>query len=174
MKNLSSPFSLLLCLSICLVFGMPYQTVQAQSATPPEVGAATDPALEKRVMALSEQLRCLVCQNQTIADSHATLAIDLRNQVREKLAKGSSDREVMDFMVQRYGDFVLYNPPVKTTTWLLWFGPFALFGLAFLLLLARLKKVRQQVEPSNAQLKTALELLETPNLHSTSTDKGKV
>lgn len=85
-------------------------------------------------MALAEELRCLVCQNQTIADSHAELAIDLKNQVREKLAQGMSEKEVVDYMVQRYGDFVLYRPPVKSTTWLLWFGPFMLLigGIGFL------------------------------------------
>lgn len=93
-----------------------------------------DPVLEKRVLALSEQLRCLVCQNQTIADSHADLAIDLRNQVREKLAQGMSDQDVIDYMVQRYGDFVLFRPPLKASTWFLWFGPFLLLagGLGFL------------------------------------------
>jgi cytochrome c-type biogenesis protein CcmH len=85
--------------------------------------AATDVALEKRVMALSEELRCLVCQNQTIADSHAPLAVDLKNQVREKLASGMSERDIIDYMVARYGDFVLYRPPVKITTLMLWFGP---------------------------------------------------
>jgi len=95
---------------------------------------AADPVLEKHVLAISEELRCLVCQNQTIADSHADLAVDLRNQVREKLIQGMSDRQVVDFMVQRYGDFVLYRPPVKATTWFLWFGPFLLLlgGLVFL------------------------------------------
>lgn len=95
---------------------------------------AADPALEKHVLAITQVLRCLVCQNQTIADSHADLAIDLRNEVREKLVQGMSDQAVIDFMVQRYGDFVLYRPPVKATTWLLWFGPFLLLigGLVFL------------------------------------------
>jgi len=95
---------------------------------------AADPVLEQRVHAITEELRCLVCQNQTIADSHADLAIDLKNQVREKLAQGMSDKDILDYMVQRYGDFVLYRPPVKSTTWLLWFGPFLLMlgGLAFL------------------------------------------
>jgi len=78
--------------------------------------------LEKRVMALAEELRCLVCQNQTLADSNAPLAEDLRNQVREKMRAGKSDREVVDFLVERYGDFVLYRPPLKATTLLLWFG----------------------------------------------------
>lgn len=85
--------------------------------------AADDVALEKRVTALSAELRCLVCQNQTIADSNAPLAVDLKNQVREKLASGMSEGDIIDYMVARYGDFVLYRPPVKATTMLLWFGP---------------------------------------------------
>jgi len=104
---------------------------------------ADNAALEKHVMAVSEQLRCLVCQNQTIADSHADLAIDLRNQVREKIQQGMSDQDIFNFMVERYGDFVLYRPPLRTTTALLWFGPFLLLlgGLAvlFLKLSARAK-----------------------------------
>jgi cytochrome c-type biogenesis protein CcmH len=98
--------------------------------------AATDVALEKRVTALSAELRCLVCQNQTIADSNAPLAVDLRNQVREKLASGMSEGDIIDFMVARYGDFVLYRPPVKAATVLLWFGP-PLLLLAGLWLFAR-------------------------------------
>ena len=101
-------------------------------AAPPPL--ATESPLDKRVMALSEQLRCLVCQNQTIADSHAELAIDLKNQVREQLAQGKSDQEVIDYMVQRYGDFVLYKPQVKRLTWLLWFGPFLFVGAGLVLL----------------------------------------
>jgi cytochrome c-type biogenesis protein CcmH len=88
-----------------------------------------DPNLEKRVMALAEELRCLVCQNQTLADSHAALAVDLKNRIRELLREGKSEREVLDFMVQRYGDFVLYRPPLRTATALLWAGPFILFAL---------------------------------------------
>jgi cytochrome c-type biogenesis protein CcmH len=85
-------------------------------------------------MVISEELRCLVCQNQTIADSNADLAVDLRNQVREKLQQGMSERDIVAYMVQRYGDFVLYRPPVKSITWLLWFGPFLLLigGIIFL------------------------------------------
>ena len=88
-----------------------------------------DPELEKRVMALAEELRCLVCQNQTLADSHAALAIDLKNRIRELLREGKTEREVLDFMVQRYGDFVLYRPPLRATTALLWAGPFILLAL---------------------------------------------
>lgn len=104
--------------------------------------AAADVALEKRVTALSEELRCLVCQNQTIADSNAPLAIDLRNQVREKLAAGQSERDIIDYMVARYGDFVLYRPPVKNTTMLLWFGPPLLLLLGLWLFVRTVKRRR--------------------------------
>ena len=87
---------------------------------------AADPMLEKRVMALAGELRCLVCQNQTIADSNAELAVDLRNQIREKLKAGMNEAQIIEYMVARYGDFVLYRPPVKATTLPLWIGPFAL------------------------------------------------
>lgn len=107
----------------------------AHAAVPP-----SDPALEKRVAHLAEELRCLVCQNQTIADSQAPLAIDLKNQVREKLAQGLPERDVIEFMVQRYGDFVLYRPPLKQRTWLLWFGPFLLLGFGLSLLLMKLRR----------------------------------
>ncbi len=85
--------------------------------------AAADPALEARVIRITSELRCLVCQNQTIADSHADLAVDLRNQVREMLQRGQTEKEITDYMTARYGDFVLYRPPVKTTTLVLWAGP---------------------------------------------------
>jgi cytochrome c-type biogenesis protein CcmH len=112
-------------------------------------GTAPDPVLEQRVMAIAQELRCLVCQNQTIADSDADLAVDLRQQVREKLAQGMSDRDVSEFMVARYGDFVLYRPPVKHTTWLLWFGPFVLLAAGLTVLGLKLKR-RAQSEPTAA------------------------
>ena len=87
---------------------------------------AANPAIEAQVHRLSEELRCLVCQNQTLADSSAPLAEDLRNEIREMAAKGLSDQEIIDYLVARYGDFVRYRPPLKTTTALLWLGPFAL------------------------------------------------
>jgi cytochrome c-type biogenesis protein CcmH len=108
---------------LALVLGLMLAgSVPAKEAPP----AAADPVLEQRLNVLTEQLRCLVCQNQTIADSHAELAIDLKNQVREKLKKGESEEQIIDYMVARYGDFVLYKPPVKATTVPLWFGPFVL------------------------------------------------
>jgi len=92
--------------------------------------AVDDPVLEARVLRIAGELRCLVCQNQTIADSHADLAQDLRRQVREMLQQGKSDREIIDYMTARYGDFVLYRPPLKGTTALLWFGPALLVVVA--------------------------------------------
>lgn len=117
-------------------------TLGAALATP--AAAPPDPALERRVAALAEQLRCVVCQNQTIADSEAELAVDLRQQVREQLAQGSSEAQVIDFMVQRYGDFVLYRPPLKSGTLLLWFGPFVLLAAGLLALASRLAAQRRQ------------------------------
>jgi cytochrome c-type biogenesis protein CcmH len=87
---------------------------------------SADPVLEKRVVKLTSDLRCLVCQNQSLADSHADLAIDLKNQVRAQMLEGKSDAEIRDYMVARYGDFVLYDPPFKARTVLLWAGPFLL------------------------------------------------
>jgi cytochrome c-type biogenesis protein CcmH len=95
-------------------------SVPAKEAAP----VAADPVLEKRAMALAEELRCLVCQNQSLADSHAELAIDLKNQIREKLKAGMNEKQIVEYMVARYGDFVLYRPPVKATTLPLWLGPF--------------------------------------------------
>lgn len=104
------------------------------------VQAADDAVLEQRVQRLSEELRCLVCQNQSLADSHADLAIDLKNQVREKLKQGASEKEVITFMTERYGDFVLYRPPLKTTTLLLWFGPGLLLVAGLIGLFMRLRR----------------------------------
>jgi cytochrome c-type biogenesis protein CcmH len=124
--------------------------------------AAADPALEARVMALSAELRCLVCQNQTIADSNAGLAIDLREQVREKMRQGLSDGQIVDFMVERYGDFVLYRPPLKATTLLLWFGPLLLLAAGIAALFFRLARRRppEQTPLAPADEERARRLLE--------------
>jgi len=90
----------------------------------------SDPATDARLAALTADLRCLVCQNQSIADSHAGLAADLRQEILDMIAAGKTDREIIDFMVARYGDFVLYRPPLRAGTVLLWLGPLLLFGLA--------------------------------------------
>ena len=114
---------------------------------------AADPALEARVVAITAELRCLVCQNQTIADSTSGLADDLRNQVREQLRKGASDAQVLAFMTERYGDFVLYRPPFKASTALLWVGPTALLviglGALVLVLRRRSKLAADRFEPDD-------------------------
>ena len=99
----------------------------ALAVTPQE--RLADPALEARARTISQELRCLVCQNQSIDDSNAELAHDLRVLVRERLQKGDSDKQVIDYVANRYGDYVLLSPPVKPTTWALWFGPAALLAV---------------------------------------------
>lgn len=99
-----------------------------------------DQALEAQVYQITSELRCLVCQNQTIADSHADLAIDLKNQVREQLKNGATPDQIREYMVKRYGDFVLYNPPFKATTLVLWLGPFILLVFGAGVLYYTLKK----------------------------------
>ena len=110
--------------------------------------AAADPVLEARMMAIANELRCLVCQNETIAASHADLAVDLRQQVREMLAKGMNESQIRAYMTERYGDFVLYRPPFKTSTVLLWLGPFVLMAIAVGTLITVLR--RRQRMPADA------------------------
>ena len=102
---------------------------------------------EERYMKLTQELRCLVCQNQSLADSHADLAQDLRNEIFKMIKKGKSNDEIIAFLVNRYGDFVLYRPPVNKTTWLLWFGPFLVLLGALLLIVffIRSQKTREKV-----------------------------
>lgn len=121
------------CLALSLFLGL--STAAAKEAAP----ASADPVLEARMLKIAAELRCLVCQNQTIADSHADLAIDLRQQVRELLQKGMSDQQISDYMTARYGDFVLYRPPFKSSTVLLWVGPGLMLvgGLLVLVLVLR-------------------------------------
>jgi cytochrome c-type biogenesis protein CcmH len=101
---------------------------------------AEDPVVEQRLIAISEEMRCLVCQNESLAGSRADLAKDLRRELRELIRAGRSDAEIKEFMVSRYGDFVLYRPPVKPTTWLLWAGPFLLMVTAVIVLLVYLRR----------------------------------
>ncbi|MBT9499402.1 cytochrome c-type biogenesis protein CcmH [Zoogloea oleivorans] len=108
----------------------------AGEATP----MAEDPVVEARMVAISEELRCLVCQNESLAASHAELAEDLRREVRTLVREGKTDPEIKEYLVSRYGDFVLYRPPVKPTTWFLWFGPFVILGGAVIGLIAYLRR----------------------------------
>jgi cytochrome c-type biogenesis protein CcmH len=123
---------------------------------------ADNPQVEARLKHLAVELRCLVCQNQTLADSNAPLAEDLRREVREMITKGMSDREIIDFLVQRYGDFVLYRPPWKATTTLLWLGPFLLLiagATALVLALRRRQRKLADVTLSEAEHNRVEELL---------------
>lgn len=124
---------------------------------------AEDPVLEKRMIGLAEKLRCLVCQNESLASSHAELAEDLRREVREQMKLGKSDQEIIDYLVARYGDFVLYDPPVKKTTLLLWYGPFALLLIGAGVLVYQLRKRKSSVaepELSAEEAQRAASLLE--------------
>ena len=122
------------------VFVLAASTIYAR---PPERQAAplaADPVAEARMMAIAADLRCLVCQNQTIADSHADLAVDLRQEMREMVARGDSDDRIREFMSARYGDFVLYRPPLRPSTLILWFGPGLLLVVALVALLRALRR----------------------------------
>ena len=134
------------------------QTVENSKEAVP---TAFDPVAHKRVLGISEQLRCLVCQNQSIADSNAELAVDLRNQVIEQVKAGKTNQEIVDYMVERYGDFVLYRPPFKTSTVILWVGPVVLFLgglLAFWINLRRRKQtVTQSTKPLSEEEKAMAE-----------------
>lgn len=116
--------------------------LRAKEAAP----LAEDPAVEQRMVNIAEELRCLVCQNESLAGSQADLAKDLRREVRGLIKEGKSDREVKDFLVSRYGDFVLYRPQVKPTTYVLWAGPFILLIAGIAALVAFLRRRNRQVE----------------------------
>ena len=123
--------SLLLICAALLCFGTPF----AKDAAP----LAEDPVMEQRLISISEEMRCLVCQNESLAGSRSDLANDLRREIRKLIQEGKSDDQIRTFMVERYGDFVLYRPPVKPITWLLWIGPFIILviGIAGLLMYLR-------------------------------------
>src|SRR5262245_43116879 len=142
--------SLLLILAVAVV---------AQDAPP---ASGDDPAIEKRLQTLSKELRCLVCQNETLADSQADLAEDLRREIREQMRAGKSDKEIIDFLTQRYGQFILYRPQVTPTTYLLWFGPFVLLLLGLLILFSYIKQRRDTIPDkplTDAERQRAQELL---------------
>jgi cytochrome c-type biogenesis protein CcmH len=124
--------------------------------------SVSSPALEREVAVIASELRCLVCQNQSIADSNAPLAVDLRNQIREQLSQGRSEREIRTYMVERYGDFVLYRPPVKSSTLLLWLGPLLLLAIGLILLCRRImRRSSRQETLSTAERERAAALLGT-------------
>lgn len=133
-------------LFVLLLALLPF-AVPANEAAPTDL----DPVAQKRLIDLASELRCLVCQNQTIADSNAELAVDLRREIREQVKAGKTDAEILDFMTKRYGDFVLYRPPLKATTVLLWFGP-ALLLVAGIVVLVRVMRARRRTAEADTPL----------------------
>jgi len=140
-KNDRLKVSRLLVSVLLIVMLIPF-LVWAKEALP----VAEDLEVEKRMLAITMDLRCLVCQNESIADSRADFSNDMRREIRQKIKENKSDEEIIQFLVDRYGDFVLYNPPMKPTTLLLWFGPILLFVIGFISLLTFLKRRREQIE----------------------------
>ena len=134
---------------IVLMLAWATLTVQAKEAAP----LAQDEAVEKRLVDISSELRCLVCQNESLSGSHAELANDLRREIRTLIKDGKSDKEIMGFMVDRYGDFVRYRPPLKGSTLLLWFGPglFMVGGLTALVLYLRRRNKAIEDAPLSAE-----------------------
>lgn len=129
-------------LVFALALFLPAQPGWSKEAIP----VAEDPELEKRMLELSQDLRCLVCQNESLAGSRSDFANDLRREIREQLKAEKSNQEIIDFLVARYGDFVLYKPPVKSTTYFLWAGPFVFLLVGAIILYTYLKRRRKQIE----------------------------
>lgn len=130
---------------------------------------AEDPVVEQRLITISEELRCLVCQNESLAGSRADLALDLRREIRTLIKAEKTDAEIREFMVNRYGDFVLYRPPVKPITWALWFGPFLLLIGALAVLVRMVRRSKHGVKAPDlnpAQRAKAQSLLQDPELPS--------
>ena len=139
MKSIFFLFAATLCFSLSV----------AKDAAP----LAEDPLLEQRLISISEEMRCLVCQNESLAGSRSDLANDLRREIRTLIQEGKSDDQIRTFMVERYGDFVLYRPPVKPITWLLWIGPFVILVIGIVGLLSYLRRRNLSI-PSTALSKT--------------------
>ena len=128
-------------LAVLLLLALVVATGRAREATP----LADDPVVEQRLVAISEEMRCLVCQNESLSASRSDLAQDLRRELRALIRQGKSDAEIREFMVSRYGDFVLYRPRVKPVTWLLWAGPFVLMLAGVAMLLVHLRRRNRAV-----------------------------
>ena len=146
---------ILLLALLCLSVSYQVQAKEAEYTT----GA---PEIHGRVMGVSEELRCLVCQGQSLADSNSEFAVDMRAQIQEMMEEGMNDRQVVDFMVERYGDYVRYRPPFKATTILLWFGPFILLGIGVAVLYTNVLRRRKQIDETpltEEQHRRAAELL---------------
>ena len=124
-----------------IMFACTMNIASAKDATP----LADDPVTEQRLITISEEMRCLVCQNESLAGSRSDLANDLRKEIRILIGEGKTDKQIREFMVERYGDFVLYRPPVKPITWLLWIGPFVILLVGIIGLVVYLRRRNQRV-----------------------------
>jgi cytochrome c-type biogenesis protein CcmH len=147
-------------LGMLLVISLP--ALANEAAPKAALPNADDPVIEQRLVKLAEDLRCLVCQNESLAGSHAELAEDLRREIREQMKAGKSDREVIAYLTERYGDFVLYRPPFKPVTWLLWLGPVLFLGIgagAWVMTLRR-RRAAQASPVDQKKLAAAAQLLE--------------
>jgi cytochrome c-type biogenesis protein CcmH len=133
----------LFLIAVSTAFALSVGNAIANEAAP----LADDPVTEQRLISISEEMRCLVCQNESLAGSRSDLANDLRREIRVLIKEGKSDDQIRNFMVERYGDFVLYRPPVKPVTWLLWIGPFVILGAGIAGLLTYLRR-RNNSAPS--------------------------
>ena len=144
-----------LLFSLLLAFGL---SAHAGEAVP----VGEDPVIEQRMVKLAEDLRCLVCQNESLAGSHAELAEDLRREIRAQMKAGKNDKQVVDYLTERYGDFVLYRPPFKPVTYLLWLGPLLFLGLGGTVWYLTLKKRRtlKETPVDEKQLAAAAQLLD--------------
>jgi cytochrome c-type biogenesis protein CcmH len=170
--NVKTAMKTFLAVYFCLLTVVVSGAALAKEAQP----LAADPALEKRVNDITKELRCLVCQNQTIADSHADLAKDLKNQVRQMVKAGKTESQIDDYMVKRYGDFVLYRPAVEPKTYLLWTGPFLLMVAGIVLLMMNLRKRKKIIvdAPLSADENDRLQSLLDSDTSSTNKAEGDV
>ncbi|MEO8279475.1 MAG: cytochrome c-type biogenesis protein [Ideonella sp.] len=132
-------------LALLLLLATGFNAAAAEAAP-----LADDVAVEVRLVGIADELRCLVCQNESLAGSRAALAEDLRREIRSLIRAGKTDPEILDYLVSRYGDFVRYRPPWKPTTWLLWLGPFMLLAAALALLLNHVRQRRETMAPLSA------------------------
>jgi cytochrome c-type biogenesis protein CcmH len=139
----------LVLLLVLLCLSASFSVAQVRRQRP----VTDDPAVEERLRNLSHELRCLVCQNETLAESRADLAEDLRDEIRVQIKAGKSDKEIVAFLTERYGQFILYRPQVTPTTYLLWFGPFVLLlgGLAILFFYIRQRRDMIAEQPLSSE-----------------------
>lgn len=137
--------------------------IPCSAFTAEAVPVAEDPVIEKRLVQMAENLRCLVCQNESLAGSRSDFANDMRREIREQMKMNKSDEEILDYLVARYGDFILFNPPFKATTWFLWFGPFILFlgggSALFFYLRRRRAQIKEEDVPLTESQRAQAELL---------------